>query len=240
MGWYKLNYSMNHFRWPFGQYSTALCCASDGSMVSRLAPGLTRWCHFLACQHTPCLCTLMHQRVPISCYLLSSSLSYHSYHRDMSQKFKARKVSADMSPVYSESNWGIHCMISSSRFQSTHHCFDILNLHTRTVFHHSLSVDSFLWFNSFKNLPCIIHHFDGIIMNRAFKLRYLFCARVDSQHLLKLLIVFNIFLGIYLLFLSTNYRRYNEHAYNRPGDSVALPLPEFAQQVCILLLNTNN
>lgn len=41
-----------------------------------------------------------------------------------------------------------------------------------------------------------------------FKWRYLRNFRLDSHYILKILIIFNILLGIYLLFLSTNYRRY--------------------------------
>lgn len=81
-------------------------------------------------------------------------------------------------------------------------------------------------------------------MNRAFfKIRYLFCARFDSQHLLKLLIGFNVFLGIYLLFLSTNYRHYSEYAHNRPESAAALPPPAHIQVrsfVCLYCFQQNN
>lgn len=73
-------------------------------------------------------------------------------------------------------------------------------------------------------------------MNRVFRIRYFFCARLDSQYLLKLLIGFNVFLGIYLLFLSTNYRHYSEYAHNaRPESSAALPPPAHIQVYFLLL-----
>lgn len=47
-----------------------------------------------------------------------------------------------------------------------------------------------------------------------FKWRYLRNFRLDSHYILKILIIFNILLGLYLLFLSTNYRRYVEYPHD--------------------------
>lgn len=45
------------------------------------------------------------------------------------------------------------------------------------------------------------------------KWRYIRSFRMDTQYFLKILVIFNIFLGLYLLFLSTNNRRNTEYPH---------------------------
>lgn len=68
-------------------------------------------------------------------------------------------------------------------------------------------------------------------MIKMFKLRYMLCWRVDSQNFLKILIIFNIFLGLYLLFLSTDRRRVSEYPLTNQPKVVAESLKK-VRMIC--------